>query len=80
MAGKPVRRSVTLDSWGMYADGKKREEKLAERGKDLLTPKPERGSITGDPWGRVQSSIKKGGQTETAGGLGSQRAVDNVRP
>ena len=41
-AGKPVRRSVILDPWGMYAAGKKRR-KMNKEGRDMLAAKPERG-------------------------------------
>ena len=54
--------------------------KTNEERRDLLAAKPERRSTTGGPLGQVQSSNKKGGQTETAGGLGSQRGVDNMIP
>ena len=38
------------------------------------------GSTTGDPWGQEQSRKKKRGQAGTAGGLGSQRGIDNMGP
>ena len=63
----------------MYDAGMK-EKKMSQEGEDLSAAKPERGSIKGDPWGQVQSSKKKMGQTETAGGLGSQSGVDNMGP
>ena len=53
----------------------RKRRQVNKEGGDLSVARPERGSITGDPWGQVHSSNKKGGQTETAGGLGSQRGV-----
>ena len=79
VAAKPVQRSVTLDSWGMYATGKK-EKKNQPRGERPVGCKAKTGSTTGDRWGQVQSSKKKRGQAVTAGGLGSQSGVDGMGP
>ena len=46
MATKQVRRSVTLDPWGMYAAGKK-EKRNELRGEDLSAAKQERGRLRG---------------------------------
>ena len=70
VAAKPVRRSETLDPWGMYAAGKK-ENKNEPRGERPVGCKASTGLTTGDPWGQVQPSKKKRGQAGTAGGLGS---------
>ena len=59
-AVKPVRKSVTLDPWGMYAAGKK-EKKNEPRGGRPVGCKARTESITGDPWGQVQSGKKKRG-------------------
>ena len=54
----------------------RKRRKMNKEGEDLSAAKPERGSITGDFWGQVQSSNKKGGQTDTAGALGSQSGFE----
>ena len=58
----------------------RKRRKMNKEGEDLSAAKPERGSITGDLSGQVQSRNKKGSQTETAGGMESQRGVDNMGP
>ena len=78
-AVKPVRKSVTLSLWGMYAAGKK-EKGNEPRGGRHVGCKARMGSTMGDPWGQVQSSKKKRGQAGTAGWLGSQRGVDGMEP
>ena len=79
VAAKPVRRSETLDPWGMYAAGKK-EKKDEPRWGRPVGCKAKTGSTTGDPWGQVQSSKKKKGNAEPADGLGSRHGVDNTGP
>ena len=77
-AVKPVRKSVTLDPWGMYAAGKK-YKKNEPRGERPVGCKAGRGVDDGGPVGVGAIKQEKGGQAETAGGLGSQRGVDNMR-
>ena len=79
MAATPVRRSVTLDPWGVYA-ARKKERNHEPKGERPVGCKARTGSTTGDPWGQVQSSKKKWGQAETTGGLESQSGVDNMIP
>ena len=76
LAIKPLRKSVTSDPLGVYA-GKKNEPR---GGNTCWLHSQNGGRSRGDPWGQVPSSNKKGGQTEMAGGLGSQLGVDNMRP
>ena len=65
-AVKPVRKSVTLNPWGMYAVGKK-EQINEPRGRRLVACKARTGSSTGDPCGLVQLSKKRRGQAGTVG-------------
>ena len=58
----------------------RKRRKMNQEGKDLLVAKPERRLMTGGPRVQVQSNKKKGYHAKTAGGLGSQRGVDNMRP
>ena len=78
-AVKPVRKSVTLNPWGVYAAGRK-EKKNEPRWGRPVGCKARKGSTTRDPWGQVQSNKKKRGQAETAGGLGSESGVDSMGP
>ena len=70
-AVKPVRKSVTLSLWGMYAAGKK-EKGNEPRGGRHVGCKARMGSTTGDPWGQVQSSKKNGVKRERPGGWGAR--------
>lgn len=79
-AVKPVRKSVTLNPWGMYAARKKEKKNNEPREGRPVGCEARTGSTTGDPWGQVQSSKKKRGQAGTAGGLGSQSGVDGMGP
>ena len=78
-AVKPVRTSVALNPWGVYAAGKK-EKKNEPRERRPVGCKTITGSTTGDPWGQVQPSKNKRGPAGTAGGLGSQSGVDGMGP
>ena len=78
LAVKPVRKSATLNPWGMYA-AERNEKKNGPREGRPVGCKTRTGSTTGDPWGQVQAS-KKTGHAGTAGGLGSQSGVDNMGP
>ena len=70
MATKQVRRSVTLDPWGMYAAGKK-EKRNELRGEDLSAAKPERGRLRGTPGGRYNQA-RKGVERERPVGWGAR--------
>ena len=78
-AVEPVRKSITLNPWGMYAAGKKEKKNKLSGGRPVGC-NTRTGPTTGDPWGQVQSSKKKRGQAGTAGGLGSQIGVDSMEP
>ena len=79
-AVKPVRKSVTLNPWGMYAAGRKGRKKMSHDGEDLSAAKPERGRLRGTLGGRYNQTRRKEVQTGTAGGLGSQSGVDGMGP
>ena len=78
-AVKPVRKSVTLNPWGMYAAGRKRRKMSQER-EDLSAAKPVRGRLRGTLGGRYNQTRRKEVQAGTAGGLGSQSGVDGMGP
>ena len=93
-AVKPVRKSVTLNPWGMYAAGKKEKKNEPREGRPVGC-EARTGSTTGDPWGQVQSSEKKrgssgsgrwAGEPERGRWYGTSRAlnrkpvVNNVQP
>ena len=61
LAVRLVRKSVTLNAWGMYAARKK--EKNEPREGRPVGCEARTGSTTGDPWGQVQPNKKKRGSS-----------------
>ena len=70
-AVKPVRKSVTLNPWGMYAAGRKRRKMRQER-EDLSAAKPERGRLRGTLGGRCNQARRKGVKRERPVGWGAR--------
>ena len=78
-AVKPVRKSVTLNPWGMYAAGRN-SIKMSQEREDLPATKLERGRLRGTLGGRYNHARRKEVQAGTAGGLGGQSGVDGMGP
>ena len=72
MAAKLVRRSVTLDAWGIYAAGKKKRRTMSQEGEDLSAAKPERVRLLGTLGGRYYQARRKGVKRERPVGWGAR--------
>ena len=94
-AVKPVRKSVTLNAWGIYAARKKEKKKNEPQWGRPVGCEARTGSTTEDPWGQVQPNKKKrgssgngrwAGEPERGRWYGTSRAVsrkpmvNNVQP